>query len=143
MTTTAWVSTSVSAEPLDAAAIVGEVARRGAGALVEFRGVVRDHDADRAVLRLEYEGHPRASAVLAEVVEAVVARRPAALAVSVHHRIGALEIGDDALVAAASTAHRAEAFALVGDLVDEVKAHLPIWKHQYFADGTDEWVNAP
>ena len=56
-------------------------------------------------------------------------------------RTGPLEIGDCALAAAVSSAHRGEAFAACSALVDEVKARIPIWKHQYFADGTDEWVN--
>jgi molybdopterin synthase catalytic subunit len=64
-------------------------------------------------------------------------------AIAVSHRVGELAIGDIALAAAISTAHRGEAFALCARLVDEVKARLPVWKHQYFADGTDEWVNAP
>ena len=64
-------------------------------------------------------------------------------AVAVSHRVGPLAIGDVALAAAVSTAHRAEAFALCARLVDEVKARLPVWKHQIFADGTDEWVNSP
>jgi len=80
--------------------------------------------------------------VLAEVA-AEIAKDPAVYAVAVSHRVGELTVGDVALAAAVSTAHRAEAFTLCGRLVDEVKARLPVWKHQLFADGTDEWVNAP
>jgi molybdopterin synthase catalytic subunit len=61
----------------------------------------------------------------------------------VSHRIGLLEIGDVALACAVSAAHRGAAFAACADLVDEVKRRLPIWKHQTFTDGTDEWVNCP
>jgi len=61
----------------------------------------------------------------------------------VSHRVGTLAIGDVALVAAVSTAHRQEAFAVCSRLVDEVKHRLPIWKRQVFTDGTDEWVNCP
>ena len=64
-------------------------------------------------------------------------------AVAVSHRVGALTVGDVAIVAAVSTAHRQAAFAACARLVDEAKARLPIWKHQVFADGTDEWVNCP
>ena len=91
---------------------------------------------------LEYEGHPSAETVLREVA-AEIAADPDVYAVAVSHRIGPLEIGDVALVAAVSTAHRAAAFAACARLVDEVKARLPIWKHQVFADGTEEWVNCP
>ncbi|MEO7261334.1 MAG: molybdenum cofactor biosynthesis protein MoaE, partial [Jatrophihabitantaceae bacterium] len=65
------------------------------------------------------------------------------LAVAVSHRIGMLKIGDVALAASVTAAHRGEAFASCQRLVDEVKARLPIWKRQVFADGTDEWVNCP
>ncbi len=72
-----------------------------------------------------------------------VAADPEVLAVAVSHRVGALEVGDVALVAAVSTAHRAEAFQICARLVDEVKHRLPVWKRQVFADGSDEWVNCP
>jgi molybdopterin synthase catalytic subunit len=113
-----------------------------AGAVVTFQGVVRDHDAGRGVASLEYEGHPSAEAVLREVAEEIAAD-PAVYAVAVSHRIGALKIGDIALIAAVSTAHRSAGFAACAKLVDEAKARLPIWKRQVFTDGTDEWVNCP
>jgi molybdopterin synthase catalytic subunit len=133
---------AVTTEPLDLAAHEAAVAGPRAGAVVSFQGVVRDHDHGRSVTTLEYEGHPTAEAVLREVV-AEIAADPDVYAVAVSHRVGPLEIGDVALVAAVSTAHRAAAFAACARLVDEVKARLPIWKHQIFADGTDEWVNCP
>jgi molybdopterin synthase catalytic subunit len=109
--------------------------------VVSFAGVVRDHDDGRGVLELEYGGHPTAERILAEVA-AEIAVDPAVYAVAVSHRIGRLEIGDVALAAAVST-HRADAFAACARLVGEVKARLPIWKRQVFADGTEEWVNCP
>ncbi|WP_246656711.1 molybdenum cofactor biosynthesis protein MoaE [Dactylosporangium vinaceum] len=118
------------------------VAHPAAGAVVSFAGVVRDHDGGRGVVELEYEGHPSAAGVLAEVA-AEIAADPAVRGIAVSHRIGRLEIGDVALAAAVSTAHRAEAFALCARLVDEVKARLPIWKRQVFTDGEEEWVNCP
>jgi molybdopterin synthase catalytic subunit len=127
---------------LDLAAHESAVAERRAGAVVSFQGVVRDHDHGRSVTLLEYEGHPSAADVLRQVAEEIAAD-PDVYAVAVSHRIGKLEIGDVALVAAVSTAHRAAAFAACARLVDEVKARLPIWKRQVFADGTDEWVNCP
>jgi molybdopterin synthase catalytic subunit len=133
---------TVTAEPLDVAAHERAVAHSGAGAVVSFAGVVRDHDSGRGVRELEYEAHPSAGQILAEVA-AEIAARPEVYAVAVSHRIGQLEIGDVALAAAVSTAHRAAAFAACADLVDEVKARLPVWKRQVFADGTEEWVNCP
>ncbi|MFF5295139.1 molybdenum cofactor biosynthesis protein MoaE [Paractinoplanes globisporus] len=128
--------------PLDLAAHEKAVAEVRAGAVVSFQGVVRDHDHGRGVTLLEYEGHPTAEAILREVATEIAAD-PDVYAVAVSHRIGSLAIGDVALVAAVSTAHRAAAFAACARLVDEVKARLPIWKRQVFTDGTDEWVNCP
>ncbi|MFJ6199527.1 molybdenum cofactor biosynthesis protein MoaE [Micromonospora sp. NPDC092111] len=133
---------AVTEQPLDLVAHEAAVADRRAGAVVSFQGVVRDHDHGRPVTLLEYEGHPSAVDVLREVA-AEVAADPDVYAVAVSHRIGRLDIGEVALVAAVSTAHRAAAFTACARLVDEVKARLPIWKRQVFADGTEEWVNCP
>ncbi|WP_199513217.1 molybdenum cofactor biosynthesis protein MoaE [Nucisporomicrobium flavum] len=127
---------------LDLAAHEKAVADPRAGAVVSFQGVVRDHDHGRGVTLLEYEGHPTAAAVIREVAEEI-ATDPDVYAVAVSHRVGTLQIGDVALVAAVSTAHRAAAFAACARLVDEAKARLPIWKRQVFTDGAEEWVNCP
>ncbi|HEY7223354.1 MAG TPA: molybdenum cofactor biosynthesis protein MoaE [Micromonosporaceae bacterium] len=139
---TAVIRTAVGTEALSVAEHERVVAHPAAGAVVGFAGVVRDHDGGRDVLRLVYEAHPSAQAVLAEVV-AEFAKDPAVIGLAVSHRVGELEIGDVALAAAVATAHRGEAFAICARLVDEVKARLPIWKHQHFGDGSDEWVNSP
>jgi molybdopterin synthase catalytic subunit len=136
------LSARITAEPLDVAAHERAVADPRAGAVVSFAGVVRDHDHGRTVTLLEYEGHPTAEAVLREVAEEI-AKDPAVYGVAVSHRIGTLRVGDVALAAAVATAHRAEAFAACARLVDEVKARLPVWKRQVFADGCEEWVNCP
>ncbi|HEV7978708.1 molybdenum cofactor biosynthesis protein MoaE [Amycolatopsis sp.] len=132
---------------VDAPLSVEEHARlvddQAAGAVVTFGGVVRDHDGGRSVNNLYYEGHPSAGDVLAEVVADLTAKWTGVRAVAVSHRIGALEIGDVALACAVAAEHRAQGFAACAELVDEVKARLPIWKHQRFTDGTDEWVNSP
>jgi molybdopterin synthase catalytic subunit len=136
------VIVNVTSEPLDLAAHEAAVADPRAGAVVSFQGVVRDHDGGRSVLSLDYEGHRSATDVLREVAEEI-AKDPEVYAVAVSHRVGSLKIGDVALVAAVSTAHRSAAFAACGRLVDEAKARLPIWKRQVFGDGTEEWVNCP
>lgn len=133
---------AISDEPLDADAHERAVSHPTAGAVVVFRGVVRDHDGGRGVTDLEYEGHPSAAEVLRQVATEI-AELPGVIAIAVSHRVGPLTIGDVALVAAVSCAHRAEAFAACAALVDEAKARLPIWKRQVFVDGTDEWVNCP
>ena len=132
----------VRATAISEAEVAAEVSQAAAGAVVTFAGVVRDHDRGRSVAALHYEGHPDADRILAEVV-AEALDRPGVLAAAARHRIGDLAIGDLAFVAAVSAAHRREAFEACGWLVDEAKARLPIWKHQHFADGTDEWVNSP
>jgi len=118
------------------------VNHRAAGAVVGFAGVVRDHDGGRSVTRLEYSAHPTADEVLRAVADEVAAACPGVRAIAVSHRIGALQIGDAALVAAVSADHRGAAFAACALLVDTVKERIPVWKHQYFADGTDEWVGS-
>ena len=114
----------------------------GAGGLVVFVGTVRDNDGDRAVDRLDYEAHPRAEARLREVAEAVAASYPT-IAVAATHRVGSLAVGDLAVVVAVSCPHRGEAFDAARALIDELKATVPIWKHQMFTGGGDEWVGTP
>lgn len=134
------VHSSVTESEISADVVAALTASTSAGAVVTFSGDVRDHDHGRIVARLDYEGHPTAAAVLAEVA-AEVASRHDVIALAVMHRIGPLEIGDCALAAAVSAAHRGAAFAACADLVDTTKERLPVWKHQLFADGTEEWVN--
>ena len=118
------------------------VAGPGAGAIALFAGTVRDNDHDHGVTGLSYSAHPTAEAELREVAEAI-AEKFAVLGVAVVHRVGDLAVGDLAVVAAVSSAHRAEAFDACRELIDELKATVPIWKHQQFTDGTDEWVGTP
>lgn len=126
---------------LDVLAHAAAVSDPTAGATVCFTGVVRDHDAGRSVADLEYQAHPSAQAVVGQVA-AEIAERAGVIAVAVTHRYGLLHIGDVAVVAAVSAAHRAEAFQACSELIDEVKRRLPVWKRQVFADGADEWVGS-
>jgi molybdopterin synthase catalytic subunit len=142
MTAVEPVLCRVTTALLSAEEHLAAVERAASGATVVFAGVVRDHDHGREVVSLEYEGHPTAAAVLHECL-AEIAADPLVQAVAASHRIGQLAIGDAALIAAVSAAHRGEAFAACARLVDVVKQRLPIWKRQVFADGTDEWVNCP
>lgn len=118
------------------------VGHRAAGAVVGFVGVVRDHDHGHDVLRLEYSAHPTAEQVLADVVAEIAESCSGVRAIAASHRVGTLQIGDAALVAAVAADHRHVAFETCGRLVDTIKARLPVWKHQYFGDGTDEWVGS-
>jgi molybdopterin synthase catalytic subunit len=118
------------------------VLHRAAGAVVGFVGMVRDHDGGRSVTRLEYSAHPSAHQVISEVAAEIAQSSKGVRAIAVSHRIGTLNIGDAALVAAVAADHRAAAFETCALLVDTVKARLPVWKHQLFADGSDEWVGS-
>lgn len=132
----------LSESPIDVASHEALVDHSAAGAVVSFAGVVRNHDGGRGVTRLEYSAHPSAADVLAEVAADVAAASEGVRAIAVSHRIGVLDIGDAALVAAVSADHRAAAFRTCALLVDTVKERLPVWKHQFFTDGTDEWVGS-
>ncbi|TYC99114.1 molybdenum cofactor biosynthesis protein MoaE [Arthrobacter echini] len=139
MTTGEVVHAAVAAE-----AITPEEAHTGVdsphcGAIVGFSGVVRDHDGGRGVTSLSYSAHPSAERVIREVAEEIASRHDG-IRIWVAHRVGPLAIGDQALVAAVGAAHRGEAFRACSDLVDLVKERVPVWKEQFFSDGTVEWV---
>ncbi|PQP20045.1 molybdenum cofactor biosynthesis protein MoaE [Rhodococcus opacus] len=129
---------AIATEPLDPATVDAAVAGPEHGAVVLFTGVVRNHDAGQSVSELEYQAHPDAEAFLRHCCEQVSAE--SGLPVAAVHRVGPLTVGDLALVAAVAAAHRAEAFAACAMLVDRIKAEVPIWKRQHFADGVTEWV---
>jgi molybdopterin synthase catalytic subunit len=128
----------IADSPIDAAPLEDFVLTPANGALVTFRGIVRDHDHGEAVTALEYQSHPEAERFLAEACATVAAET--GLRVAAAHRVGHLEIGDTALVAAAAAPHRAEAFAACERLVEIVKQTVPIWKRQHLAAGVTEWV---
>jgi len=157
----------LSAEPISVDQAIAAVESDTAGAVVSFSGVVRNHDGGKPVRRLSYSAHPTAHQVMADVVAALVAEQPRAgsaersdagqagaggtgsaagqgqpVRIWAAHRIGMLEIGDPALVCAVSAAHRGQAFEVCSELVDRIKAQVPIWKEQFFSDGTVEWVGA-
>ncbi len=121
--------------------VLAAVSDPAAGGVALFVGTVRDHDAERLVTGLEYLAHPAAIDQLRAVAEKVAADYPVRALAAVH-RVGDLVVGDLAVVVAVACPHRAEAFAACHKLIDELKATVPIWKHQLFADGTDEWVGS-
>ncbi|OBJ48603.1 molybdenum cofactor biosynthesis protein MoaE [Mycobacterium sp. 1423905.2] len=136
------VRAEVTERPISLAEHEDLVSHQAAGAVVGFVGVIRDHDRGRGVLRLEYSAHPSAGQVFAEVVGEVAESASGVRAVAASHRIGVLGIGDAALVAAVAADHRQAAFATCALLVDTIKQRLPVWKHQFFDDGTEEWVGS-
>ena len=131
--------TELRSEPLSVESVQAAAADPAAGAVVVFVGAVRDHDHGQGVTGLSYSAHPSAVAELQRVAEKIAASH-SIVSLAVAHRIGDLRIGDLAVVAAVGAAHRHEAFTACLALIDDLKATVPIWKHQSFADGTSEWV---
>jgi len=128
--------------PLDVAEVVAALDDDASGGLTLFVGRVRDHDGGKGVDGLDYSAHPSALEKLAEVC-ARVADEYDVQGVAAVHRTGALAIGDIAVIVATTAAHRGEAFTASRALIDTLKAEVPIWKHQRFGDGTEEWVGSP
>ncbi|WP_029291176.1 molybdenum cofactor biosynthesis protein MoaE [Cellulomonas sp. HZM] len=126
-------------QPLDLTFHVEHVSDPSAGAVATFVGLVRDHDPSVTgeVVALEYSAHPDAAEVLRRVADEVA--RPTTR-VAVSHRTGRLVVGEAAIVAAVAAAHRAEAFDACRELVERVKAELPVWKREVLADGSHVWV---
>ncbi|GAA2034375.1 molybdenum cofactor biosynthesis protein MoaE [Terrabacter terrae] len=141
--------------PLSVDEVLSSVSSPRAGGVCLFVGTVRDHDGphegsddgsgrsgDQSVAALDYSAHPQA----AEAARALAERLAAdgrSVRIAVVHRVGHLEVGDIAVVVGVSAEHRGEAFEVCRELIDEFKATIPIWKHQRFTDGADEWVGLP
>ena len=128
--------------PLDAAEVLAALGDEASGGLTLFVGRVRDHDHGLGVRGLEYSAHPTALDALRRVCDRV-AEEYDVHGVAALHRVGRLEIGDIAVIVATSAAHRGEAFAASRALIDTLKDEVPVWKHQRFTDGSDEWVGTP
>jgi len=118
------------------------VADPAAGGIVLFAGAVRDNDEAKGVTALSYSAHPSAEEELRRVAEQIVVKFPDVIGLAAVHRTGDLAIGDLAVVVAVSCGHRAEAFSACHALIDELKASVPVWKHQLFTDGSAEWVGS-
>jgi len=135
---------AVTNEPLDLDALVRAVGAEaaadpvGPGAVITFVGVVRNANAGRRVLRLEYEGYePLAVRALERIGREVGDRWNVRLAV--HHRLGTLEIGEASVIIAVASPHRADAFAACRYVIERIKQIVPIWKHEFF-EGGDVWI---
>jgi molybdopterin synthase catalytic subunit len=129
-------------EPLSVDEVLAAVGDPAAGGVCVFVGTVRDVDQEREVSALDYSAHPSAAQRLREVCDLVASRHDAVALASVH-RVGHLVVGDLAVVLAVSARHRGTAFEAARDLIDTLKSTVPIWKHQAFGDGGQEWVGLP
>jgi molybdopterin synthase catalytic subunit len=128
--------------PLEVAEVVAALDDDASGGLTLFVGRVRDHDHGLGVEGLDYSAHPTALDALHRVC-ADVAEQYDVHGVAAVHRVGRLAIGDIAVIVATTSAHRGDAFVASRALIDTLKAEVPIWKHQQFDDGTEEWVGTP
>lgn len=128
--------------PLDVSEVVAALDDEASGGLTLFVGRVRDHDGGKSVNGLDYSAHPSALERLRVVCERIATEYDVHGLVAVH-RIGTLKIGDIAVIVATTSSHRDVAFAASRALIDTLKAEIPIWKHQRFGDGSDEWVGSP
>jgi molybdopterin synthase catalytic subunit len=133
---------AVTDQPISLVEHEALVSHQAAGAVVGFVGMIRNHDGGRQVVRLEYSAHPSAPEVFAEVVAEIAGQASGIRAVAASHRVGVLHIGEAALVTAVAADHRQAAFATCARLVDAIKERLPVWKHQFFDDGSEEWVGS-
>ncbi|MFF8725068.1 molybdenum cofactor biosynthesis protein MoaE [Streptomyces sp. NPDC015171] len=132
---------AVRETPLSVDEVFRAVGDDAAGGVVLFVGTVRNHDGGADVDGLGYSCHPAAEAEMRRIAEKVVADHPVRALAAVH-RVGDLRVGDLAVVVAVACPHRAEAFDASRRLIDDIKHEVPIWKHQKFSDGTEEWVGA-
>jgi molybdopterin synthase catalytic subunit len=129
----------VRKEPLDVAEVLSAVARADAGGIALFVGTVRDHNDGRTVTRLEYEAYVSMADKQMRALGDAIERELPGVTLSALHRIGSLEVGEIAVVCAASAAHREQAFVACRLLIDRIKAEVPIWKREHDSAGTT-WV---
>lgn len=134
----AEIATGITEDPLDAAALINSARRDTCGAVASFIGAVRNLDGGESVDAIEYSSHPSSPQILREIVSEM-RDRPGVHCIVAWHRVGRLEIGDDAMVVAVAAEHRAQAFRAVETIVEDVKAKLPIWKKQELSDGSHNW----
>jgi molybdopterin synthase catalytic subunit len=131
---------TISDRPLDEAEVRARVAGPDAGGLVSFIGAVRDHARGHSIEHLEYEAYAEmAEREMEKIADEAGATWPGTR-VAIAHRVGRLEIGDAAVVVAAASAHRAEAFEACRFAIDTLKQRVPIWKREVATDGA-YWVD--
>lgn len=132
---------SITAEPIDHAAIVERVRDRSAGAVCSFLGTVRDLTGDDRTVFLEYEAHSALAEIKLAELEAQARRRWPIVEVAIVHRVGRLDPGEISVVVAVACPHRRDAFEACRWLIDTLKAVVPVWKKEHYADGREEWIH--
>ncbi len=126
-------------EPLSLDAAVDEVRGDGAGAIATFTGTVRNRSRGRDVVHLEYEAYEGMAEEIMADLAARLTERHRLSGVSIHHRVGRVDIGEASVVIAVSAPHRAEALAACKEAIDELKVSVPLWKKEVY-EGGEEWI---
>jgi molybdopterin synthase catalytic subunit len=132
---------AISAAPFDVAACRARLLATGAGGYASFEGWVRDHHDGRAVLGLRYEAYVPLAASEGARILAEARTRFSIVEAACVHRVGELALGELAVWVGVSAAHRGPAFDACRWIIDEVKARVPIWKHERYADATSAWLH--
>lgn len=133
------MSFSIQPHPIDVDSARGSIASLDCGGFVFFEGRVRDHQDGQAVTHLHYEAYRELAEKEGTRIVAGVCQKYDVRAAAVH-AVGELQPGDLAVWVGAAAAHREAAFAACRDLIDAIKARVPIWKREVYADGHSEWI---
>ena len=131
----------LSETPFDVAALRAELLDARVGGYASFEGWVRDHHGGRAVTGLRYEAYAALAEQEGERILDEAREKFAILDVRCVHRTGDLAIGELAVWVGVAAAHRDAAFGACRFVIDEVKARVPIWKHERYADGDAGWLH--
>lgn len=132
---------TLSGKVIDPNSLRCELQRIDAGGFCAFEGWVRDHHLGRGVIRLEYESYGVLAVKQGQSVLAAAMARFDILGARAEHRIGALLPGELAVWVGVCSVHRDQAFLACRYIIDEIKATVPVWKHEFYTDGSDEWVD--
>jgi molybdopterin synthase catalytic subunit len=132
---------SLTNSPIDASAVLADVASHEAGAVVLFLGTTREFTHGRRTASLDYECYPEMAEKKLAELEAEARRRWPLTGCSIVHRLGHLELAESSIAIAVSSPHRRDAFAAGQWLIDTIKEVVPIWKCENWADGSKEWVH--
>ena len=135
------ISAQLTRSVIDVSALVRQVESVSNGAAVLFLGTVRNTNAGRAVLGIDYSAYEPMAAAMLKAIAAEAGTKFSVADVAVAHRIGELALGDVSVAIATSHPHRAAAFEAARYIIEEIKKRVPIWKCEHYEDGTREWVD--
>ena len=130
----------ITYQPIKLGEFLSEPCDPTCGGVATFQGVVRNHHEGRNVLRMEYEGYESMAEKQIQKISEEAKEKLGVHSVRVSHRLGKMEVGDIAVAIEVTSAHRAEAFEACRYVIDEIKVRVPIWKHEFYSDGSDAWV---